>query len=49
MATNGRTTHEHASQSVAWSHAPVDLEGLAQTLLDFCAQSAVLFAMWFLL
>jgi hypothetical protein len=37
----------HASQRAAGGHAPADLEGLVRTLLDCCAQGAVLFALWF--
>jgi hypothetical protein len=48
MSTNGGTAHEHAHQHTAGGHAPADREGLARTLLDFCAQGAVLFSMWFL-
>jgi hypothetical protein len=48
MAINGWTAHDHAGQSAEGSHAPADLEGLARTLLDFCAQGAVLFSTWFL-
>jgi len=48
MSTNGRTAHEHASQRAAGSHAPADREALARTLLDLCAQGAVLCSMWFL-
>jgi hypothetical protein len=48
MATDGWTTHDHASQSAEGGHAPVNLEGLVRTLLDFCAQGAVLFSTWFL-
>jgi hypothetical protein len=48
MSTNEGTAHEHACQHVAGSHVPADREGLARTLLDFCAQGAVLFSMWFL-
>ena len=48
MSTDGWTAHEHASQRAAGSHAPADREGLARTLLDLCAQGAVLFSTWFL-
>lgn len=48
MSTNGGTVHEYARQRTAGEHAPADREGLARTLLDFCAQGAVLFSMWFL-
>ena len=48
MSTNEGTAHEHARQRTAGGHAPADREGLARTLLDFCAQGAVLFSMWFL-
>ena len=48
MATEGWTTHDDASQSAAGGRAPADLEGLARTLLDLCAQGAVLFSTWFL-
>ena len=47
MATNGGTAHEPASQRAAADHAPTDWEGLARTCLALCAQSAVLFALWF--
>ena len=49
MSTNGGTADEHASQSAGGGYAPADLEGLARTLLNFCAQGAVLFAMGYLL
>jgi hypothetical protein len=48
MSMNEGTAHEHASQRTAGSHAPADREGLARTLLDLCAQGAVLFSTWFL-
>jgi hypothetical protein len=48
MVTDGWMTHDHASQRAAGGHAPADLEGLARTLLDVCAQGAVLFSTWFL-
>jgi hypothetical protein len=48
MSTNGGTAHEPTSQSAAGGHAPADREGLARTLLDLCAQGAVLFSTWFL-
>ena len=49
MSTNGGTAHEHASQRAAGGRVPADREGLARTLLDLCAQGAVLFSTWFLL
>jgi len=49
MSTNGGTAHEHASPSAAGGHAPADREALMRTLLDLCAQGAVLFSTWFLL
>jgi hypothetical protein len=48
MPTHRWTAPEHASQSPARGHALADREGLARTLLDLCAQGAVLFSMWFL-
>jgi hypothetical protein len=48
MSTNGEMAPEHASQRAAGGHAPADREGLARTLLDLCAQGAVLFSTWFL-
>jgi hypothetical protein len=48
MSTNGGTAPGHASQSAAGGHAPADREALARTLLDLCAQGAVLFSTWFL-
>jgi hypothetical protein len=48
MSTDGRTAHEHANRSAAGCYAPADREGLARTLLDLCAQGAILFSTWFL-
>jgi hypothetical protein len=48
MSTNGGTAHEHARQRTAGGHVPAGREGLARTLLDLCAQGAVLFSTWFL-
>ncbi len=48
MSTNGGTPHEHASQSAAGDHVPTGREALARTLLELCAQGAVLFSTWFL-
>jgi len=48
MSTNGGTAPEHAIQIAAGDHAPAGREGLARTLLDLCAQDAVLFSTWFL-
>jgi hypothetical protein len=48
MPINRWTAPEHASQSAAGGHVPADREGLARTLLDLCAQGAVLFSTWFL-
>ena len=48
MATHGWTVHAHAGQRTAGSHAPAGREALARTLLELCAQGAVLFSMWFL-
>ena len=48
MSTDGWTAHDYASQSAAWGHAPAGMEDLTRTLLDLCAQGAVLFPMWFL-
>jgi hypothetical protein len=48
MSTNGGTAPEHASQSAVGSHAPAARGALARTLLDLCAQGAVLFSTWFL-
>jgi hypothetical protein len=48
MSTDGRTAHEHARQRAAGSHAPAGREALVRTLLDLCAQGAVLFSTWFL-
>jgi hypothetical protein len=44
MATDGWTAHDHVSQSAEEGPSHADMEGLARTLLDFCAQAAVLFA-----
>jgi hypothetical protein len=49
MSTNGWTAHHHARQNAVGGSAPADREGLARTLLDLCAQGAVLFSAWFLL
>jgi hypothetical protein len=48
MSTNGGTAHAHARQRAAGGHARADKEGLARTLLDLCAQGAVLVSTWFL-
>jgi hypothetical protein len=48
MSTNGGTAPEQASQRAAGTHVPADREGLARTLLELCAQGAVLFSTWFL-
>jgi hypothetical protein len=48
MLTNGGTAPANASQSVAWGPAPANREALARTLLELCAQGAVLFSTWFL-
>jgi len=48
MATNRWTAHHYASQSTAVGHAPADRGALVRTLLDLCAQGAVLFSAWFL-
>jgi hypothetical protein len=48
MSTNGGTAHEHARQRAAGGHVPAGRESLARTLLDLCAQGAVLFSTWFL-
>jgi hypothetical protein len=48
MSTDGWTAHDHASQSTPRVYAPADRETLARTLLDLCAQGAVLFSTWFL-
>ncbi len=48
MPTDGWTAHDHARQSAAWGHAPAGREALARTLLNLCAQAAVLFSTWFL-
>ena len=49
MPTNGWTAHGHAPQNAVGGYAPADWAGLARTLLDLCAQGAVLFSTWFLL
>jgi hypothetical protein len=48
MPTDGWTAYAHASQRAAGGHAPANREALARTLLEFCAQGAVLFSTWFL-
>ena len=48
MPTDGWTAHAHASQSAARGHAPAGREVLVRTLLELCAQGAVLFSMGFL-
>jgi hypothetical protein len=48
MSTDGWTASEHARQSAAGGHAPTDREALVRTLLDLCAQGAVLGSTWFL-
>jgi hypothetical protein len=48
MSTDGGTAHHHASQRAAGSPAPAGREALARTLLELCAQGAVLFSTWFL-
>jgi hypothetical protein len=48
MPTNRWTAHAHASQHAAGRHAPAGRAALARTLLDLCAQGAVLFSTWFL-
>jgi hypothetical protein len=47
MSMSRGTTHGHASQSAAAGHVPAGTEVLARTLLDLCAQGAVLFSLWF--
>ena len=48
MAMDGWTADAHARQSAAAGHAPADWAGLARTLLDLCAQAAVLGSTWLL-
>jgi hypothetical protein len=48
MVMDGWTADEHARQSAAVGHAPADWTGLARTLLDLCAQAAVLSSAWWL-
>jgi hypothetical protein len=48
MSTHGWTAHAHASQRAAGSPTPAGREALVRTLLDLCAQGAVLFSTWFL-
>jgi hypothetical protein len=42
------TADEHGCQSAAVGHVPADWTGLARTLLDLCAQAAVLSSVWWL-
>jgi hypothetical protein len=48
MSTDGWTAHTHASRGTERGHAPAHLEVLVRTLLELCAQGAVLFSTWFL-
>jgi|Tabmets5t2r1_1033131.scaffolds.fasta_scaffold200751_2 hypothetical protein len=48
LPTDRWAAHEHARQNAAGGHAPADREALARTLLELCAQGAVLFSIGFL-
>ena len=47
MSMDGWTASEHARQRAAGGHAPADREALVRTLLDRCAQGALLCSTWF--
>ena len=48
MTTEAWTEHDHVSQGVGSGRSHAPSEGLARTLLDICAECAVLFSAWLL-